>query len=350
MKDTIKYILSCVVLTGLFSCQSIKYEDAILVYPDDFGEIIELTGETVDFDEPLMKPVRMLIIDSILLIYNMNMDPLVHRYNLNTLKKTGEILSFGGGPDELLHIWNMQRADSAVWISDIGKRVCFNYLLSDICLKDTFSHINSISIDDGFRGAWVLPDNRVVTLGLNQEYKRFSFFTPDGKLIRSTGEYPAMNSDMTPLEKVEGFAAQFTVDYEKNRIYVFYMSTDLLEIYDLEGYLINRIHGPEQFFPAVRENRSDGHVVVSANIFETRFSFVNPAIVNGEIFVLYSGAHYDENTQSRADLVLVYDTGGKPLRRYKLLEKVYSMQVDAEKKIIYGLSDNPEYHMIKFQY
>jgi hypothetical protein len=335
---------------GIFSCRSIKYEEAILINFEDFGEIIELTGETVYFDEPLMKPVRMLIIDSILLTCNAKMDPLVHRYNLNTLKKTGEFFSFGSGPDDLMYIWNMQRADSTVWISDIGKRVCYNYLLLDICLKDTFSHINSITVDDGFREAWVLPDNRVITLGLNQEYKRFSFFSPDGKLIKHTGEYPSMNNrKITFLEKVEGFTAQFTVDYEKKRIYVFYLSTDLLEIYDLEGNLIKRIHGPEQFFPVVRENRSDGQVIVSVDFIETRFSFINPIIVNDEIFVLYSGVNYDKNTQSIADFVLVYDTDGNPLRRYKLSEKIHKIQVDSENKIIYGLSDNPEYHIIKFQ-
>jgi hypothetical protein len=334
-----------------FACQHENYKGAVKIYNGDFGEAIYLTSENVDFDEPMMKPVRLLLIDSILLAFNMNTDPLIHKYNLNTFKKTGECISFGGGPEDLLSIRNMQRSDSTIWLTDTQSKKCLNYLISDLCFKETFQSLNRVSTSEMFKEAWIFPDCRVVSLGFNSAIKRFSFYSPDGTLIQTKGDYPSFGSDLTELEKIEGFASHMAVNYSANRIYVFCLATDLLEIYDLDGELIKMVHGPDHFFPAVQEKRNGDMVRVSSQMDLSRDAYSSPVIINDEIFVLYSGTYFTtESVGYRKDQLLVYDKDGHPLRRYKLSEAVFQIAVDAENKVIYGLSDSPEYHLLGFRY
>jgi hypothetical protein len=333
-----------------FSCRNETYKGAITINNEDFGEEIYLAGEQVDFDEPLMKPVRMLLIDSIFLFYNMNMDPLIHRYNLNTLQNTGECISFGGGPDDLMNICSMQIRDSTIWLTDRQKRLCLNFRLSDICYKDTFQSLNRISTIDPFNDVWIFPDHRVLTIGFNQDIKRFSSYSPEGTLIQTKGDYPSFGMELTDLEKVEGFTAQMAVNYPANRIYVFNLATDLLEIYDLEGKLIKQVHGPDHFFPVVQEKRNDEMIRVTSQLNVSRDAFGCPVIVNDEIFVLYAGTYFTKESHGLKEQLFVYDREGNPLRRYKLSEKIFRIVIDAGNRLIYGISDNPEFHLVRFHY
>jgi hypothetical protein len=349
MKRLQLYYITGVLLAVTFSCQHENYEGAVKIYNEDFGKAIILTGETVNFEYPLMKPRRLLLIDSVLLVYNVNTESLIYKYNLNTFKKMGECISFGNGPGELTDIHNMQRSDSTIWLIDSQRKKCHNYRLSDFCFKDTFKSQHSLSISEAFTDAWVFPDHRVIATGFNSDVQRFSFFSPDGT-IQTKGDYPSFGNDLTDLEKIEGFFSEMVVFPITDRIYLFCLATDLLEIYDLEGRLIKRVHGPDHFFPIVQEKRSGDMIKVTSKMYISRDAFLNPVLVDDEIFVLYSGTYFDPESRNLKDQILVYDKEGKPLRRYKLSEKIYHFAIDEENDIIYGLSDFPEFHLLRFRY
>jgi hypothetical protein len=333
------------------SCRDKSYDGAIKIYHKDFGEAINLNAEEIEFDEPLMKPTKLLLIDSILLVYNSNTEMLICRYNVNTLKKTGEGVYWGGGPEDLLGINNMQSSDSSVWLIDAQKRMCFNYKLSNICFENTFSPVNKITMTDHFSFAWIFPDNRVIAISRNPDGKRLSFFSPDGKIINSKGDYPSFNEELTDFEKIEGFHSQIAVNYSANRVYLSCLAVDLIEIFDLNGELIKRVHGPDHFFPAVEEKHSGNQLRVVSKIGTSRDTYSSPVVVNDELYILYSGNYFTfESRNWLKDQLFVYDKDGNPLRRYKLSEKIQNIVVDAEKKIIYGISEDPEYHLLKFCY
>jgi hypothetical protein len=344
------YCATYVLLFAVFSCKHENYADAVRIYDENFGETIYLEGENVDFDEPLMKPRLLLLVDSIMLVYNMSTESLVYRYNMNTLRKTGEYISFGGGPEDMTGIRSMQRSDSTVWLVDNQSKAGLAFRLADICLKDTFKAQVRLSINEMFNDAWIFPDYRVLTSGFNPEAKRLSFFSPAGELVRRKGDYPSFGSELTNFEKMEGFISQMVVNPRADKIYLFCLSTDLLEIYDLNGELVRRIHGPDHFFPVVQEKRDGEMIRVASKMHVSRDAFISPVIVNDEIFALYSGTYFDIESRNTKDQLLVYDKEGNPLRRYKLSENLFHIAVDAERKIIYGLCDYPEFHMLKFRY
>jgi hypothetical protein len=91
-------------------------------------------------------------------------------------------------------------------------------------------------------------------------------------------------------------------------------------------------------------------MTVAAKIDVSREAYNSPVIVNDEIFVLYSGAYDTGTGDYMKEHILVYDMEGKPLRRYRLSEKIFCIEIDAKNKIIYGITDSPEFHLLKFNY
>lgn len=68
------------------------------------------------------------------------------------------------------------------------------------------------------------------------------------------------------------------------------------------------------------------------------------------IKVLYDGRIYDTQNPTRylRDKLLVFDWDGKPVKYYKLSKPIFHFDIDEKHGILYGLSDNPEFHIISF--
>ena len=58
----------------------------------------ELTGCEIAFDEPVMQPNQLVVMDTLLITINRKTEKLLHLFNLNTKKKIGEQMTMGEGP------------------------------------------------------------------------------------------------------------------------------------------------------------------------------------------------------------------------------------------------------------
>lgn len=325
-----------------------EYKNSSVFAFEDFGEPVLLTSELIDFDAPIMLPGRILLVDSILLVENRKTKNLLYRYNIITRKKVGECIPFGSGPDELLRIKHMQKMDSSIYVSDNQKRVVFKYNLYDLCYAPEPKPLKFITINEATSSLACIPQGYVCTT-MNPRKERLSFFNLEGDSIGSIGDYPVFGNEMNELEKINAYVTQVAVAPSEQLIYLFYMQTDLIEIYDCAGQLRKRIHGPEQFFPHVKEqNLQGGFSKVSPVYGESREAYYNPMVVNNEIYVFYSGAFY-ERKPAPLTTILVFDLNGRPLRRYHLSEPIIAFTVDPVTKDIYATSDDPEYHIIRFK-
>lgn len=124
----------------------------------------------------------------------------------------------------------------------------------------------------------------------------------------------------------------------------------MIELYNKKGDLIKRIHGPEQFLSQIKEH-SDGNIKTSNPIKgKAQGAYRNPINTGEEIFVLFNGKLIDEEGSSLTNKILVFDWNGNPLKVYLLNQDIFAFTVDAINKKIYGISDNPEYHIIEFSY
>lgn len=348
MKNTTISSISLIFILSFISCQNKeKYKDTTIFSFNDFGKPILLHSETVDFDTPIMLPGRILLIDSILLVENKKTEFLLYKYNIHSRKKTGECIPFGSGPNELLSIKQIQYLDSCIYILDGQKRTVFKYNIHDICYDSTPEPKKSITINEAMNSFQHIPQGYISTT-MNPFNKRFLFFDSEGNSTKTKGEYPSFEKEMTDVEKVESYIAHMAFDPINQFILLFYTQTDLFEIYNLNGELIKRLHGPEHFFPHVKEIALDGGFSKVAPIHgESREAYYAPIVVGNEVYVSYSGA-FREMKKAPLTIILVFDTEGKPLRRYELSEPIIAFTVDPITKDIYGTNDDPEYHIIKF--
>jgi len=120
---------------------------------------------------------------------------------------------------------------------------------------------------------------------------------------------------------------------------------DMIEIYDSNLTLLNRIQGPDGIFPKVKEVndrvRREG---------VSREGYFFPVVTNEYIYVLYDGREYDVENPSRylRDKLLVFDWNGKPVKYYQLSEGIFHFDIDEENGILYGITDYPEFHIVSF--
>lgn len=80
-------------------------------------------------------------------------------------------------------------------------------------------------------------------------------------------------------------------------------------------------------------------------------AYFAPQRVGDEVWVLFSGKSSEEEGYSiLANTIYVYDWDGNSQRILKLDQGVFAFAVDAKKRVIYGISDSPEFHILSFSY
>ena len=336
-------------MTILFSSchNSEKYENASLFSFIDFKTTTHLSATTIEFDEPIMMPLLFVKSDSLLIVQNIRSNNMLYVYNINSRKKVGEFISFGSGPNDLLRIKNMQLIGSDLYISDTQKRTVSKYCINDFHkLTENLVPIQKIKIDDSFINIAYINNGYVAT-AMTPDNKRLVFYNSKGEREFASCDYPYFGKELTVIEKLEGFVSSIVISSDNNRIYLFGMTTDLIEIYDFQGALIKKLHGPEQIFPQVKEVRlPDGFIKISA-LEKSIFTFFNPIIIENEIYVSYSGNHQKLDEEMPAiKHILVFDMDCNPIRRYELSKSIVSFTVDPETKLIYATSNVPDYHMV----
>lgn len=349
MKNKIMYSYGIVALSMFLvsSCTKQKgYLDSTLFSIEDFGEPIPLKGREVIFDEILMKPVKITLIDSFLLMKNINTEQCIHLFNLNSRKKVGERITFGTGPDEMIDPRIIGLYNNKVWILDKNRYVLNEYNSNCFFLGDSLKVDKKISFPDFCNSVVPLSGKGFVSLTFNQKDKRLLFMNTIGKEPYLKGEYPMVENLASPMEKIEGFIGDIVTSLLGDRIVVTYKRTDLIDIYDKEGNLLRRMHGPDHFLPEIHQ---DGERIGSNPGQQDREAYFWPLAVGEHFFVLYSGKE-SKRGDYLINKIFVFDWDGDPVTYYSLDTSIFDFAVDSKKKKIYGLTDSPESHIVEFNY
>lgn len=318
----------------------------------DFLDKGEIKGTDLQLSKEVMRPTALHIEDSILILKEDMDEHILHMYNVNTGEKVNTSISFGNGPGEFLHIQQIQSSDSLLWLSDAQRPFISAYRKKDILFSDTISPtaIKEVMLPDLFGNIVILPNHHFMTTAYNSTQKRLSFYDSEGKFIETKGEYPEYGEILTPFEKIEGLSCYATLSPDKNGIFLFYKQTDLIELYDIYGNLKKRIQGPDLFFPVIKQTIQDESVHVNSVSGQSRDAYFSPLSINGRVYVLYSGIYFNrENHKYLKDQLFVFDDKGNPLQRYTLDSPIFTFTINPTTNKLYGLSDNPEFHVIEYQ-
>src|SRR5699024_3472076 len=90
-----------------------------------------------------------------------------------------------------------------------------------------------------------LSDNRFVANDLRGENQVLTFFDKNGQIEDIDSPFPTYENESEDsfLQKRK-FESRLTVSPDYSKIYATYISTDLIDIYDVDGNLEKRLHGP----------------------------------------------------------------------------------------------------------
>jgi hypothetical protein len=321
-------------------------------FNDQDLEIIKLEGAVMQFSDTIMHPVAIDIKDSLLFLKNRSTDYIYDIFNLDdNNKKINECFVIGQGPNDFIHPMIVQSKDDNVRIYDQGSGILKEYTVNSLKTDRFPTPITSLKFKDNVLSKIaVLSDNNVLS-SVNYNPKiRFKLYSHNGDMLDSIGEYPrVISSNLSDMEKFMNFKNDFTTNF-KDRIFICHYFTDLIEVYDCNGNIINRMYGPNQLVPVLEQKNAGGGFVGTSSVRDKTYKcYSSPVPAGEEVFVLYFGELYQDYRERDAK-VFVFDWEGNPLRIYELNIPIFTFTIDEKNRILYGISNSPEYQIIKFNY
>jgi len=337
----------------LFSCNESKYQNSQTFSISSFPEKIYLKGEIIDSDEIIM-PSYIYIKDSLLFTINMRQSYLVSVFNVSDMTRIGDFIEFGSGPNEALIVDGIQFIDSLVWIIDQGQRQANCYPWDQFVQESEAIPLETIRLNESFNKLLVTK-NKLVANSFLHIHSRLSFYDMQGNYLENKGELPNAGMQMTELELFESYFCNMALNPIDESIFVAYMNTDLIEIYDSGGNLKTRMHGPDKFFPANREKSvGDGAALkVGFVAGKSRFAYMYPVAFEDEIWTTYNGKFIDPRNDKNfyfCNQIIVFNWDGIPIRHYTTDIAFYGIAIDRKNRTIYGVTINPEYSFVKFRF
>ena len=118
-----------------------------------------------------------------------------------------------------------------------------------------------------------------------------------------------------------------------------------------ERLLQKQLSGPDHFASVFKEVRNGNIITSKADPKTYRDAYYSPVSVGDQIFVLYNGKMVEDpdyNLLCKELFVIGWD--GSLICRYTLDQGVSNITVDSQHRKIYGISDDPEYHIVEFEY
>jgi hypothetical protein len=325
-----------------------KIKSAVYYDYENFGDPIYLKGEVLSIDS-LWKPIRIWCEDSLLIFVESMNDYLIHTYHKEKGYKIAENIPYGMGPDERLNCWSLQFNSKNVWAFDMQTSTITSYPKFDFLTQNHILPDKTIRLKEPSTGVVYLLNGHIVSSSLADIYHLLSVYDQNG--IRDTSKavsYPETNYIVVHGNIAKRFFENRIYYNEKNnRIVLFYVYMDLIDIYDANFNLLARIHGPDQFIPELDISEMDGKKRVHTIAHKTKFAYLSGYLTSNEIWTLYYGISPEPGKELQ-NRIFVYDYTGKPLRRYYLEYPVSTFCIDEDEQVIYGLSEQPEPCVIKF--
>lgn len=341
-------ILSSFFLGG---CTGIAtYQNETIINWDDFEEVV-LSGKDIVFDEDIMKPYHLIVRDSILITANTNTSNICHLFNLNTYMKIGEKIAIGQGPNEMIHPFFIN-ADDSLRLFDPMKSIIYIYSYDDFINSDNVSPSSQIQLNHiPYFGELSKLNDNLIGFSYEADAPCYVFDKTGKKLSKAFGDYPTgIMRQYSDLEIVNAYRSIVTTN-GIDRVILGHMFTDLIDFYDGEGNLLKRLYGPDHFHTEFIEYKEGERIGSLPDGDYYRDAFYSPLCSDNKLYVLYNGKFVTEpNYNLLAEDILVFDLEGNPLYRYRLDKGVSRIAIDSINRKIYGISSNPDYHIVEFSY
>lgn len=326
------------------------YKDVEKFTTQDVKETVSLAGEVVNFDEMIMMPKYMALVDTILVIVNGNTEYVIYCFNIKSHKKLVKSITRGNGPGDLIHVQNMQFVDTCIWIFDMQQQKIQQYGKHDICFSPNPKMLNSVRLKNFSNSVFILPEqNKFIASTVQPDKKRFVLYDTESNILNEFGDFPQLNASMTSFEAIQSFVGNLI--YSDGKFIFACNRTDLIEIYNFDGSLNKRLHGPDGFIPHLKQRGVEGGGIAVSDIKgQSRDGYFFPVAYGNELWVLYDGRYIDNiDPDHLLNTIIVFNLDtGIPVRLIHLDKAISRFTIDEKNNVIYAISSDPDCHIVRF--
>ncbi|WP_167619157.1 hypothetical protein [Maribellus sediminis] len=315
----------------------------------DFNEVIELKGEKLHLEDPLMDPTGIILSDTLFFISNKGTDLAVDVISINSGKTISRFCKNGRGPGELIGPFSKQYnyEEKDFMIEDaVGQKIVFYDL--DMILADAPKKYNKVV---HFKDSVMV--HRVVKLkdgnffcnliGHKDGYMN-CLLSSEGELVKFLDKYPKIKFPFNPEEGVNIFGPRLGISSSLDKVIMPYDYSGLISVYSYTGEKILEFIGPDyKELDLVYRNGSTS--LTTRNI-----STYNFPCSNSESFMVpYCGDNI-RSAHTPAYHIFHFGFDGSILQHFKLDHFVTDIAVDWENNIIYGINLDLEPCIYKFKF
>ncbi|MDR2909861.1 MAG: TolB-like 6-bladed beta-propeller domain-containing protein [Bacteroidales bacterium] len=190
--------------------------------------------------------------------------------------------------------------------------------------------------------------------------KLFTLFDTKNNETKGLGDFPPEDKteikDLPPLFKKMAYNGRVRYNSSLKKLVYVSIASEMFEIYNFDGSGVELSKGNYSTIPeykeVVRENGNRRGVVTA--IINGRGNNMAVTVSDENIFILYQdyerlGMESEMDYKLYADIVLVFDWNGEPVKIYELDSYVSSITYDKTRNRLWAVHNNPDPEIIYFE-
>ena len=326
------------------SCGTEEKEAEMVFAETDFGKTVELKAERCFPDIELGMPGALNVHPAgFLMISDRSKPKMLQVIDLEDGSLCQSLVSKGRASQELYGITDISFDGEDVILSSTmdSKVMRLNYadgfeISSSCTLKNQF--LRAVSYKQGY-----------LTLASAYSGNRMEVFNTDGAIVDTLGSFPDLSFEKEAYTNAL-FQAKIAVSPDNSHIIVESLPIDYLDIYDKNGELVSRLHGPDTAAPEYKKRDLGMGVMYS---FEPRKMAYMSVVASEKSF--YAG-HIGVDLKTKNDLdrgissIYEFSYSGKARTNYKLDVELENFTVDTRNGVIYGITNAYGYpELVRFK-
>lgn len=261
-------------------------------------------------------------------------------YSLARNQLSNGYLRKGKGPNEAIGVFTSGITKDFLWTHDINKNTVSQISLSQALNANAPYQNNSNRLSDSYFHICMIDSITYWAVGDLSSSKKISIGNLSNSNIKEeTGDFSHIPSK-TPLQVFkDAHSCIILSKSDGTKVVVGYRYSDAIEIFNTRNKSYHTVRGPEIYPVEYDVGSSPANPFFMAKNTKTKKAFVNGAVTERFIYMLYSGCSRDEQNWNYAQKIYVYDWDGKPIVSYTLDRPVYTIAVNDDNSRIYSFDE-----------
>ena len=249
-------------------------------------------------------------------------------------------LSSGRGPGEAIGALSSGVSNNILWTHDVTLNKILTANIEKESLNTNEIVFKEYPLEDRFYMMEYKDSLSLFGVGYNNslfKIQQVDLFT--GKIKKQFGEFKYIPNDK-PSDSYKSANKCFILAKPSGeKVVLTYRFADIIEIFDLNKNTSIASHGPEVFHVDFNPLQVKSFNVMGRTS-KTRYAFINAAVTDNYIYVLYSGKLSNTKNSYFGSYIFVYDWDGNPIKKIILDREALSLTVSKNDKDIYIYDPN----------